>query len=208
MSQIEPYEVMAIRYAETCRNPWASDAGIDQLCEEILLSSGMIDEAYTRYGLRANRAGTYLATFRAVAKKYAHKSASEILSDLVATTPGDEGKWFAAAKDAGLFDEALALARRTPCDPKTLTRAARDYADAQPEFALNAGLLALHWLASGYGYEITSADVRAAYDATMAVASSAGMSDEVSQRIRAMAAPVGGNTNVLTLILGRRLGLA
>ena len=41
-------------------------------------------------------------------------------------TPGEEGKWFAAAKDAGLYDEAIALARRTPTDPRTLARAARD----------------------------------------------------------------------------------
>ena len=63
--------------------------------------------------------------------------------------------WFAAAKEAGLYDEALALARRAPCDPKTLTRAARDLADQHPAFALDAGLLALHWLVQGYGYEIT-----------------------------------------------------
>jgi len=36
-------------------------------------------EAYSRYGLRANRRGTYLATFRAVAKKYPHKDAHELL---------------------------------------------------------------------------------------------------------------------------------
>jgi hypothetical protein len=88
-----------------------------------------------------NRGGTYLATFRAVAKKYPHKKASEVLADLVKTTPGDEGKRFAAAKEAGLYDEALALASRTPCDPKTLTRAARDLADRQPAFAAQAGLL-------------------------------------------------------------------
>jgi hypothetical protein len=65
--------------------------------------------------VRANQRGTYLATFRAVCKKYPHKAAGEILADLVKTTPGDEGKWFAAAKDTGLYDEALALASRTPC---------------------------------------------------------------------------------------------
>jgi hypothetical protein len=64
-----------------------------------------------------------------VARKYRHKGAAQILADLVAATPDDEGKWFAAAKDAGLLDEALALASRTPCDPKTLTRAARDFVD-------------------------------------------------------------------------------
>src|SRR6266851_2815816 len=80
-----------------------------RVCEDILLMSGLVEDAY-RYGLRANRAGTYLATFRAVARKYPHKTASEILHDLVRTMPGDEGKWFAAAKEAGLYGEALALA--------------------------------------------------------------------------------------------------
>ena len=173
----------AIRYAESCRGP-GPDAEVDQECEAILLSSGMIEEAYERYGLRANRGATYLATFRAVARKYPHRAPREILADLVKTTPGDEGKWFAAAKEAGLYDEALALAGRTPCDPKTLTRAARDHAEEQPAFATGAGLLALHWLVQGYGYEITGADVRAAYSSTMKAAEASGKADEVRERIR------------------------
>jgi hypothetical protein len=39
-----------------------------------------------------------------------------LLGDLVATTPGDEGKWFTAAKEAGLFDEAIRLARSPGAD--------------------------------------------------------------------------------------------
>src|SRR5690606_19240287 len=108
-------------------------------------SAGRVDEAYRQYGLRATQAHTYLATFRAVVERYPHKPALEILGDLVATTPGDEGKWFAAAKDAGYYDDALALASATPCDPRTLARAARDFVDEQPDFALGAGLLSLHW---------------------------------------------------------------
>jgi hypothetical protein len=196
----------AIRYAESCRSPWASDGDIDAICEEILLSSGLVDEAYERYGVRANRGGTYLATFRAVAKKYPHKRPSEILADLVRKTPGDEGKWFAAAKEAGLYDEALALAGRTPCDPKTLTRAARDLADEQPAFATQAGLLALHWLVQGYGYEITSADVWAAYSCTLKAAEKNGTAGEVRERIKKM---VGGERpgGFVARILDRELGL-
>jgi hypothetical protein len=98
----------------------------------------------------------------------------------VKTTPGDEGKWFAAAKEAGLYDEALALASRTPCDPRTLARAARDLAEARPAFAVGAGLLALHWLVLGYGYEITGADVWAAYSSTMKAAETNGNADEIA----------------------------
>jgi len=45
----------------------------------------------------------------------------------------------AAAEDAGLFDEAVALANRSPCSPQTLTRAARDFAGKNPSFAVEAG---------------------------------------------------------------------
>jgi len=196
----------AIRYAQSCRSPWAADTDIDSLCEEMLLSSGLSDEAYARYGLTANRAGTYLAWFRAVAKKYPKKPAAEVLADLVDTTPGDEGKWFAAAKDAGLFDEALALASRSPCDPKTLTRAARDYADKEPAFAVGAGLLALHWLVRGHGYEITVADVRAAYSHTLKAAEHAGNGAATQEEIRRLVATEKTADRFVSRTLGRDLG--
>ncbi len=196
----------AIRYAEEGRGLNDSPVAIARACEEVLLSSGLVDEAYQRYGLVANQAGTYLATFRAVAKKYPHKAAKEILANLVETTPGDEGKWFAAAKDAGLYEEALDLASQTPCDPKTLTRAARDFATKEPAFALGAGFLALEWLIEGYGYEVTGADVWAAYSSTLAAAEHLGSSAEAKKRIREMVAAerAGG---FVSQVLGRELGL-
>jgi len=196
----------AIRYAESCRGPWTHDGEVDRICEEILLSSGMFEEAYERYGLLANRGGTYLATYRAVASKYPHKAPRQILADLVKTTPGDEGKWFAAAKEAGLYDEALDLASRTPCDPRTLARAARDLAEARPAFAVGAGLLALHWLVQGYGYEITGADVWAAYSSTLTAAETSGNADETRERVKKLVAGerAGG---FVSRILGRELGL-
>lgn len=196
----------AIRYAESCRGPWTNDGGVDALCEEILLSSDRVDEAYERYGLRASHRGTYLATFRAVAKKYPHKATGDILADLVRTTPGDEGKWFAAAKEAGLYDQALALASRTPCDPKTLTRAARDHAETRPTFAVGAGMLALHWLVQGFRYEVTGTDVWAAYSSTMKAAEKNGTVSETRERIKKL---VAGETpgGFVRRILGRELGL-
>ncbi len=176
----------AIRYAESCRSRWASDMDIDRLCEEILHSMGRADEAYARYGIRAHRGGTYLATFRAVSRRYPDRRPAEILADLAESTPGEEGKWFAAAKEAGLYEEALTLASRSPCDPRTLTRAARDHVENEPTFALGAGLLALHWLLEGYGYEITGADVMAAHGLTMKAAERLGRISEVEQKIVGM----------------------
>ncbi|MGB5495066.1 MAG: hypothetical protein WBM97_11380 [Sedimenticolaceae bacterium] len=157
---------------------------IDQACEEILISSGLHDEAYQRYGMSAAVGNSNIARFRAVAKRYPAKDPSQILADLIAATPGEEGKWFATAKDLKLFDLALDLAHRTPCDPKTLTRAARDYLEPEPAFALGSAMAALRWLSEGWGYEVTSADVVEAYDRAMDAALRLSSVDEVNNRIR------------------------
>ena len=164
----------AIRYAEESRG--LNDPGwqIAQACEAILLSSGLLDEAYRRYALAANQGTTHLATFRAIAKKYPSTPPEQILRDLVASTPGAEGKWFAAAKDAGLFSVAIGLVANSPTDPRTLARAARDFAESQPEFAVAAGLASLRWISLGHGYDITGLDVLDAYSAVMHAASKAG----------------------------------
>jgi len=192
----------AIRYAEDERGLNDSPVAIARACEEVLLSSGLADEAYQRYGLVANQAGTYLAWFRAVAKKYPHKTKAEVLADLVAHTPGDEGKWFAAAKSAKLFEDAIALANRTPCSPQTLTRAARDFEEKNPSFAIEAGMTALRWLVEGYGYEITSTDVLAAYSHTLRAADCAGVTDETKARIRELVSHETFGEHFVTRVLG------
>ncbi len=174
----------AIQYAEASRGLNQPDAPIDHVCEEILISSGLHDEAYQRYGLSAATGNSYIARFRAVAKRYPMKDASQILTDLIATTPGEEGKWFATVKDLKLYDLALDLANRTPCDPKTLTRAARDHRDKEPAFALGCAMAALRWLSAGWGYEVTSADVVEAYDRAMDAAKRLNNTDDVNDQIR------------------------
>jgi hypothetical protein len=113
---------------------------------------------------------------------------------MVKTTPGEEGTWFADAKEVVLYDEAPALASRTLCDPKTLIRAVRDFSDRQPSFAVGAELLAIHWLVQGYGYEITGADVWAAYSSTMTAAEKNGNASEVRECVKKLIAnePPGG----------------
>jgi hypothetical protein len=193
----------ALRYAEDSRRPNAPSIAISSACEEILLATGMREEAYGRYAIEANQKPTYIATFRAIVKKYPHKTPRDILSDLVASAPGEEGKWFAAAKSAGLYAEAIELANRTPCDPKTLIRAARDEEATEPRFAIEAGLAALRWLAEGYGYEITPMDVRAAYDHMIRAARNAGCESETLQRIRKLIGGSGHGRRWVAQILGR-----
>ena len=174
----------AVQYAEASRGLNQSDSVIDQACEEILISSRLHEEAYRRYGVSAAVGNSYIARFRAVAKRYPMKEKSLILSDLIATTPGEEGKWFATAKELELYDLALELANRSPCDPKTLTRAARDYLDSEPAFALESAITALRWLSEGWGYEVTSVDVVEAYDRAMDAAARLNKVDDVNERIR------------------------
>lgn len=177
----------ALRYAEK-ENERGGDLRIAWFCEELLLSSGMIDEAYARYGLSANQTGTYVGTLHAILKKYPHKQPKDVLADLVASTPGQEGKWFTAAKDIGLYDEAIALARRSPCEPRTLARAATDFVAEQPAFAFEAAMLAMHWLVQGFGYKLERDDVKDVYRAVMGVSRRVGRSTEVKARICELAA--------------------
>lgn len=178
----------AIQCAEACRGPWTPDGDVDRVCEQVLLAEGRADEAYALYGLRANRGPTYLATFRAVAKKYPSVAPRQVLADLVASTPGEEGKWFAAARETATPEEALALAIRSPCDPRTLTRAARDWVRPHPGAAVEAGLLALRWMARGWGYDLTAADVRAPYAHALAAARRTGGAEGLREQVRRLLA--------------------
>ena len=82
----------ALRFAEDSRGLNEPDVMISKACEELLLTSGMAEEAYNRYAIEANQKSTYLATFRAIVKKYPNKKPVDILKDLVTGTPGSEGK--------------------------------------------------------------------------------------------------------------------
>jgi len=77
---------------------------------------------------------------------------------------GDRGKWFAAAKDAGHFDIALECAATGTTEPKTLIRAARDFAESRPKFAAQVALQAVESLLEGWGYEPDPMDITEAYD--------------------------------------------
>jgi len=176
----------ALRYAEESRGLNEPLGLIAEACEAILISSGLKDEAYQRCAFEANHGGTYLTTFRAICRKYPQKAPEIVLNDLVARTPGEEGKWFAAAKDAGLYDFALKLARRSPVDHRTLMRAADDFAEKDPGFALNCGLMALYWICAGRAYEATTGEVLTAYAQMLRAADVARCTVAAMEQLRKM----------------------
>jgi tetratricopeptide (TPR) repeat protein len=196
----------AIAYAE--RSVGLNDSAQEMAgtCEAILLSAGRAEEAYQRYALLANQRSTGLATFQTLAKKYPSRDKATVLADLVASTPGEEGRWFATAKAIGFFDQALELARRSRCDPKTLNRAARDHQEKDPRFALGASLLALKWLAEGYGYEVSTLDAYEALGYVLKTGATLGLQAETRARILAITAPGAHCDPAIRAIVARVLG--
>jgi hypothetical protein len=81
----------AIAYAEASRGLNVSPMAIAVACEEILLTAGRVEEAYRRYALVATRGTSYLATYRALARKYprmlpeqrSRGAPGQLLADLV-----------------------------------------------------------------------------------------------------------------------------
>lgn len=144
----------ALRLAEELRPVTATPEAIDEASEAILLSSGLHEQAYARYALRANRRATLLETFRALTDKYPRRAPRDILVDV----GGD--------------------------DPRTLMQAARDHVDLHPSFALEAGLLALEWFAAGRADSIAPTDLHDAYLVSMQAAEATGRVAETAKQMR------------------------
>jgi hypothetical protein len=180
----------AIEFMAKAVNAWTPMSGLARFAEGVLLQAGRRTEAYEKYALDANRATTYLATFRLIAGKYPEVDADRLLTDLIATMPGEEGKWFATAKTLKRFDLAAQLAWKSPCDPKTLIRAARDNVGRNPSFAAEVALAALHWICQGRGYELTSLDAQMAYRLATEAGQALGQSERVVLRIQTMLRPM------------------
>lgn len=181
----------AIARAELCTGINESLAAVAAFAEQALLDAGRSDEAYARYAIEANWASTNLGRYRALAKKYPQQPPERLLNDLVAATPAEPGKWFATAKTLKLYDLALQLARRSPADPKTLIRAARDHAASEPAFAVECALLALQGIVAGWGFDIEPRDLLDAVEHAIAASARLGLQSETRQRIEDLAGASG-----------------
>jgi hypothetical protein len=162
------------------------EATIDAACEKILLDLGRVDEAYEKYALTANVSSTGLATFRAIFRKYTGHDPKKMLLDL-ATSSGEPGRWFAAAKCAGFLELALEFAKEGRTDPRTLSRAARDFLSKDVRFSLEVGRLDLQRMLDEYGYDLTGMDVVDAFNHHIAAAQTLGMASQARVDALAMA---------------------
>ena len=100
----------------------------------------------------------------------------------------------------------MKLAYKSPCDPKTLNRAARDYLDKEPKFTLGVAMASLHWLAQGWGYEITGIDVHSAYDYAMKAAEKLDLAEKVRGEIIEIVDSAKSPGMFVKDVLGRFLG--
>lgn len=173
----------AIAYARERAGSTTSLETIAHFAEDALLKAGRRAEAFDQFALLANQANSNLSTFRALAKKYPELAPDKLLGHLIASTPGEPGKWFATAKTLKLLDRATQLAWASPCDPKTLTRAARDHLVKQPAFAMQCALAALHWMSVGHGYELTGFDAHEAHRLAIEAAGNAQQSAQAQTAI-------------------------
>jgi hypothetical protein len=176
----------ALAFAEASRGLNQPNMAIDAACEKILLDIGRVDEAYDKYAMTANSSSTGLATFRTIVKKYPGRNPKKVLLDL-ATSSGEPGRWFAAAKDAGFLDLALEFANTGRTDPRTLSRASRDFLKKDARFCLQVGRLAIQRILEGYGYELTGIDVVDAYNHFMAAAQTLGIASQARADVLAIA---------------------
>jgi hypothetical protein len=179
----------AIAFAEAARsdtNPGFSETSIDRFCENVLIEHGHSDEAYKNYGLRAARGVTNLATYRSLLRTYPDRERRQILLDLI-DARGEKGKWFAAAKDAGIFDIAIECAAAHDAEPSTLVRAARDFRGKEPKFAATVALLALSSFLNGGGYDPKPTEAADAVNYLLAASRDFGALDWAMGELRKLA---------------------
>jgi tetratricopeptide (TPR) repeat protein len=177
----------AIECAEAHLARGYAEYDILKFCERVLLDAGRREEAYKRYGILSVVATNNLTTFRKTVAKYPERDPRQVLLDLISLR-GEKGKWFAAAKDAGYLDIALDCASTGETEPKTLVRAARDFADTQPEFSAKVALVAIKALLEGRGYEPTTLDIRDAYDHLLTAAGKLDTVEKMTIEVRRMLA--------------------
>ncbi|KMQ49889.1 ST7 protein [Chitinispirillum alkaliphilum] len=156
---------------------------IARLGEEILLESGRAEEAYRRYAIGANMQLTGVATFNALRKKYPEIDPGRIIQDLIDTEPGNERKFFAAARKAGRTDLAQKIAEQAGVEPKTLVTACKEETARSPKLAFFYGMTALRNYAQGMGYDVFSEDIRKACRIAETAARAAGCEEEFRDQL-------------------------
>lgn len=159
---------------------------IARVCEAVLLAGGRREAAYRSFAATAHARQNCRQTFDALLRAYPELAPEQLLADLLAAHPGQEGRWFATACALRFYALAAEIAGRSPCDPRTLIRWGAQRIEADPAFAGELALAAIRWLCGGHGVEIDGDDVYAALDLARAAASRTGTHERLRGALAAV----------------------
>ena len=168
----------------------------EQIAEALLLESGLRDQAWQDHGVAAAEDNSRVRWLKQLRERYPERSAEEVLDRLVETTPGQEGRWFAAARQAGMLTEAIALARSSPAEPATLQTALLKHAESDPTFAWDAGMLAIEGLIAGNAFDPEKIDVKGIRETLLGLAARHGWEAELRVVVEALFARKGGQRDL------------
>lgn len=188
---------------DVCLNDPTTTVGL--ACEQLLIDLDQEEAAYRSYGLTLQRATNYKLTFKAICRRYPKRQPEQILRDLISSSAGTEGQWFAAAVDLKLFDVALECARTGPCNPSTMGRAV---AKLPPEPAHELALLTVRAYLQGWAYEVTYLEFSQAVEEALARARAVSSEGTSLARLEEWAGADSTLRLWLTEILARRAGVA
>ena len=110
---------------------------------------------------------------------------ARILLDLIKCSPGEEGKWFAAAS-IGELKLAVRVAHDGPCAPSTLLTAVKDLRAKHPDVAFELACAALRGMDLGWAYELDTSDYARAKLAATELAGQLGRQNEVGALLRSI----------------------
>ena len=179
---------------------------IARVCEAVLRAAGRRDEAYRRFAAVAHARQNCRQTFDALLRSYPELGPSQLLADLLAQAPGQEGRWFATAVSLRFYALAAEIAGRSPCDPRTLVRAGTQRLDADPGLAAELAVAAIRWICGGHGVEITGQDVFAAWDLGRSAALRTGSQARLRAQVAALCDQPGAAAQWVHGLLAPELG--
>ena len=83
----------------------------------------------------------------------------------------------------------MKLAQASPCDPRTLNRAAKDLLADHPAAALAIAMASLRWMCEGWAYELSGIDVYSAASSALKAADAGAKGDVIARQIADLTKP-------------------
>ena len=196
----------AVKFAHRETADSVSLGEVSALCEAVLFDAGRIEEAFEKFSFHAADGWSPRAKFRAVAKKYPHKSSGEILELMSTLDQEDPARWFPVAVEQRVYEAALRICRDHFCGTGVLVEKGRAFVEENPEFSMEVGLTAIRNIAEDAGGDTGESDAREAFDLVKEAARRMGREKEARNHLDRILRRNAPNTRALREVLGWRWG--